>query len=176
MTDEHGVPTEYAPPWLRMVHADAQMVLPMWTGFREEWRDTMEHECNDEVLDDYLVQAQPHLHFPGAGTTTEEPSPLIQEPFRCPDCTNTFKTDRGRQNHWRLVHGRISTLTEAKCPICQRKFATVKIAREHMKPKRDGQPSCGKKITNPLAVELRGEQGASVRPPRQPRLPVQAPT
>ena len=65
MTNAHGVPTEHAPPWIRMVHKDAQTILPMWTGFREEWRDTIEHECTDEVLDNYLALAQPHLHFHG---------------------------------------------------------------------------------------------------------------
>ena len=82
MVDATGAPTEHSPPWLRMVHVDATAILPNWTGFRQEWKQTITN-CTDETLKDYIVSAQPVIRFPQA----EEPE---AEPYRCPDCTNTF--------------------------------------------------------------------------------------
>ncbi len=64
LLDERGNPTQHAPPWLRLVHQDATQILPQWTGFREEWRDTLEHDCSEEVLETYWKTAQPTIDFP----------------------------------------------------------------------------------------------------------------
>ena len=173
MLTEMGIPTPHSPPWLRLVHADALAVLNTWSGFTTEWQTTIEQDCTDQRLADYMVEEQEGLRITIQENTEQEEG---GERFTCPDCQAEFASAHGRQMHWQLTHGQISELREAKCPLCLRVFSSVRNAREHLRPKKDGQPSCGKKIKNPLAADIRGAQGPSVKPPRQTRQPVRAKT